>query len=283
MLDPQRPESAYQLALAHLKSREPSSAEQARTLALKALQLQEGVQKRVQEKVQEQLDKQSKKVKEEAGEDLDEAMYKELSAMTEQQEKAASLATAAAATPDATPEMHAAAEEARVAYEEAMDKAFARYKLAREPVLVHNPVAGAHLVLAQLDQREGHLDEALEHVQSFIALRPTATDGYMLKVKLLQQQKQMLASYTTLATLLRVWQMRIDAANRAATVAATAKGAKKASKTPRADYFAAHPKEKQFLANIDAICAAPTSKQLQEKHAEFKIMCEQLNKLKKTN
>ena len=288
-LDPQRPESAYQLALAFLRSKDPSSSEQARALAQKALRLQQSVQKRVQEAVSKQLDDQSAELKSSAGFseeglDINEAMYKHLNSMTANEDREADLAVAAAMQPNATAEDHAAAHAAQVAQQQAFERAHARFLQAQEHIVVHNPVAGAHLILAQLDQREGRPEEALQHVQEFIALRPTSTDGYMLKVKLLQQQKQMLASYATLATLLRVWQLRIKSASRAAAAQSVAtKGAKKASKTPRADYFAAHPKEKQLLANIDAICAAPTSKHLQDKHNEFKNMCEQLNKLKKTN
>ena len=240
-LDPSRPETCYQMALAQFRL---NNLEEARDYAEQALKAQTKVEKRVRENVNRQLMQQSMDLAAQRAEaEMEEAMRSDVAPAA----PPAAVASTAAAPP-------------------------ANY-------IVHNPVAGAHLLLAQVLARQGDVDHALQEVERYVEAKPTNPEGLILQARLLQQQGRNLEAYATFADLLRLWRRRV--------LASATSGAAAKKKGPRKAYFDAHPKEAALLANIDQTCApanidaAAKEKLLQV--PEFKQMCEQLNKLKSIN
>jgi len=125
--------------------------------------------------------------------------------------------------------------------------------------IVHNPVAGAHLVLAQVAAKRGDLHEALRQSRTFVSQRPLSTEGFILQAQLYQQQGDMLEAYAALSRVARLWRRRVlhNAAQQSGGSLFGKDGKVAVAKVDKARkaYFDARPKEAALLKSLEQSCA----------------------------
>jgi tetratricopeptide (TPR) repeat protein len=280
-LDPMRPEVAYQMSLALLRQ---NRLEQAKSYAEKALNLQAAVEARVRTNVHMEQRTAATTMQQDlqAHHQSQVEMYMSIVREKDLAEVAAKLAAHKA---KGLPEHHPDDPDRPkpLGDEEVYRRAAAKYAEAQETerqqkaaqgitdtavippgeFVVHNPVAGAHLVLAQVASREGMIDEAVKQARIFVSQRPLSVEGFLLQAQLYQQQGEMLQAYAALARVARLWRRRVLASAGASAAASGGSllgkdGKPNAARIEKARkaYFDARPKEAALLKSLEQTCAS---------------------------
>ena len=239
-LDPAKPETLYQLALAKYKKGDLDEAEQYVNDSLKA---RAAVQQKVRDRVNQQL-----------------------------------LATALSNPTQGPP--------------------------SAPQFVVANTIPSVHLLRAKIASKRGERDVALAALAEFAKEKPLATEGLILRAKLLQQDGRHREAYSTFTRLVKVWQHRVTATvtvvdskqlkkskgkkEEVATGAVTPNPLVTKPVTTRKQYFddRRHARERAIYDQLIASCQKPADKVAAAQWAknyeelEFKTMCQEVDKLK---
>lgn len=157
--------------------------------------------------------------------------------------------------------------------------------------LVANTIPSIHLLRAKILARRDDIPGALAALDEFARDKPLATEGLILRARLLQQTRQTREAYEAFTRLVRVWQRRITAP--VTTTSAKGKDAAPTvvvrAATTRKAYFddRRRSSERAIFDQLVRTCTQPTDKAARdifqknvEEIPQFRTLCDEVNKLK---